>query len=205
VSSRLFLILSSRQNLVGTILALIGLALFFAGLIRHYWAFIVFGLYALGFLLTPRKQVALAVHERFDADRIEEALDDLTKSIRRKVPPEILEQVASIRASILAILPEFQKTEAIEHTYNLHVIQQTALEYLPDMLESYLNLPAAFARMYPVKDGKTARQILLEQLELLDGEMKKIIVDLHRKDMNALVAHGNFLKEKFGHGEWKLG
>jgi Ca-activated chloride channel family protein len=72
-----------------------------------------------------------------------------------------------------------------------------ALEYLPDMLETYLALPPAFARLHPMKDGKTATQIFIEQLQLLDGEMKKLAVDILKDDTEALIIHGNFLRDKF--------
>ena len=48
-----------------------------------------------------------------------------------------------------------------------------------------------------MRDGKTAKEILIEQLDLLDEEMKKILVDLHERDTQALVTHGRFLRKKF--------
>jgi hypothetical protein len=203
--SRLLLFLYGRKNLAGSVLALLGLALLFAGLIKKFWLFIVVGLYTLGYLLTPAERGEQTTAARLDADRIEDALDDLIRAIRRKVPAEILSKVTGIRDSILAMLPDFQQLQGVENGYQIHVIKETALVYLPDMLGSYLKLPAAFARLHPVKGGKTANQVLLEQLDLLDAEMKKIVVDLHRRDMDALVAHGRFLKEKFSKGEWDLG
>lgn len=202
---RFFLFLYGRRNLVASGLALAGLGLLFAGVIKHYWAFIVAGLYALGYLLTPPERQTLFSANGFDPERIEDALDQLLRTIHKRVPGEVLGKVVNLRAAILALLPGLAELQDLTHSHNLHVVRETALVYLPEMLGSYLRLPAAFANLHPVKEGKTARQVLIEQLDLLDTELQKIAIDLHRQDANALLAHGRFLKEKFGHGEWDLG
>ena len=66
-------------------------------------------------------------------------------------------------------------------------------EYLPTALQNYLSLPPAFANLHPVRDGKTARQLLNEQLDILDPEMKEIVVDISANDTQKLLAHGRFL------------
>lgn len=60
-----------------------------------------------------------------------------------------------------------------------------------------MNLPSAYANLHPVKNGKTARQLLSEQLDLLDHSMQQIVEDIHRNDTQKLVVHGRFLEEKF--------
>ena len=202
---RIVLFLSSRRNLAGSALALVGLGLFFAGLIKSFWPFIVLGLYALGYLLTPLERSDIAPAAVLDEDRIEEALERLARHLRGKLPPDILARVEGIRDSILAVLPELRTLQGIEHSYDEHVIRETALVYLPEMLGSYVRLPGDVARRHKLRDGKTAHQIVLEQLDLLDGEMKKITLALHRRDLDALQSHGQFLKEKFAENDWKLG
>ena len=201
---RVLLFLYGRRNLVGSVLALLGLALFFAGLVKKFWLFIVLGLYALGYLLTPPKRSGFASAAGLNTDSIEDALERLSRSMRRKVPADVRDRVEAIRTSILAILPDLRELQGIEHRYNVHVVRETALVYLPDLLGRYIKLPAAFARLHKLRDGRTAHQLVLEQLDLLDGEMKQIAVDLHRGDLEALAAHGRFLQEKFGAGDWDL-
>ena len=46
---------------------------------------------------------------------------------------------------------------------------------------------------------------MLEQLGLLDTELKSVIEDLHRNDTQRLLAHGRFLNEKFGKSDLMLG
>jgi hypothetical protein len=122
-------------------------------------------------------------------------LEALVRSIRKQVPQEILVKVESIKDSILEILPNIVDVTSADH--DIYTIRQTALDYLPETLENYLKLPPAFRNLHPIKDGKTAKQLLLEQLEILDREMKQIVVDFYRNDSQKLMAHGRFLESKF--------
>jgi hypothetical protein len=194
---RFYLFLYSPANIFGCFLGLIGLLLFFAGLIKIYWFAIVSGLYALGYLLAPsNRRLDLKIDAQLEMADILEALESLAKTVRKKkAANEVVLLVDSIKESIVEILPSLTKQQGA--LYDTHVIRQTALEYLPDMLENYLALPPAFARLHPVKDGKTATQIFIGQLELLDKEMKKLAVDILKNDTEALIVHGNFLREKF--------
>ena len=83
----------------------------------------------------------------------------------------------------------------------LYLVRQTATDYLPEMLETYLRLPPMYARFHEVTPGKTSRDLLVEQLTVLQGEMENILDDLHRDDAEALRAHGDFLKRKFDNGQ----
>jgi hypothetical protein len=49
----------------------------------------------------------------------------------------------------------------------------TALDYLLATLQNHLDLPRAYATLHPVKDGKTAHRLLLDQLELLDSKCRR--------------------------------
>jgi len=196
VPRKLLLFLYSRANIVGSGLGLLGLALFFTGIIQNYWFFIVAGLYAIGVLLTPASpSYDLRLNQQLNAEELRRALEKLVQSIRGKVPPAILAKVESITASISDILPRLADLDGGD--YNLYTIRQTVLDYLPEALEHYLNLPRAFAKLHPVKDGKTATQLLLEQLDLLDRTMQDIAADIHRNDTQQLLAHGRFLQDKF--------
>ncbi|VGO07663.1 hypothetical protein AMB3_3526 [plant metagenome] len=46
-------------------------------------------------------------------------------------------------------------------------------------------------------DGKTSRQLFIEQLDLLDGQLVKIAESIYRHDAEAVVANGKFLQDKF--------
>jgi hypothetical protein len=193
---RALLFLYSTPNIVGSLLGILGLLLFFTGLIGQFWFFIVVGLYAIGVLATPQNPThELRLQSQLTAEEIREELENLVKSIRKKVSADVLEKVESIKDSILEILPSIVDLSSSD--YDIYTIRQTALDYLPETLENYLNLPPAFRRLHPVKAGKTPKQLLLEQLDLLDQEMEEIVQDFYRNDTQRLMAHGRFLEQKF--------
>jgi hypothetical protein len=55
-----------------------------------------------------------------------------------------------------------------------------------------------YRRLHVVRNGKTAHDLLLDQLHLLDAKMKEIAGNMHASDAQALLANGRFLEEKFG-------
>src|SRR5215510_4127127 len=183
-------------NIVGALLGLMGLGLFFGGVIQRYWFFIVVGLYVAGLLLTPRSRaVELTLQSQVSAEHVRDALEDLVNKVRHKVPKEILTKVDRIQAAILTLLPKIGDVNSGDPT--TYTVRQTALAYLPQALQHYLNLPPAFANFHPVKDGKTAKTLLLEQLDLLAKTMDQVVEDFHRQDTEQLLIHGRFLEERF--------
>lgn len=199
-SEKLWLYLYSNRNIAGSLLALGGLSLYFLNVIDSYWYLIVPGLYLAGALAFPQtSKDQLALKNQITADEIRKELNSLTFKIRRRVSKQILQRVKSIKESIFIILPYISDVNSSDP--NVFVIRRTALEYLPRTLENYLKLPPAYAKFHPVRNGKTAEQILEEQLEILDREMKEIVIDHSKNDVQAMLAHGRFLEEKFNESE----
>lgn len=191
-----WLFLYSTPNIVGSALGIVGLLLFFTGLIQDFWFLIVIGLYGVGLFVTPRNpQYELTVRHQLSVDELRQELETVVNTIRKHVPDDIYAKVLSIKESILSILPQIADINSANQ--NMHIIRQTVLDYLPEALQNYLNLPPAFANLHPVKNGKTARQLLGEQLDLLDKQMKEIVEDIHRDDAQKLIVHGRFLEDKF--------
>lgn len=194
---RFLMFLYSTPNLVGATLGLVGLGLYFLGVINAYWFPIVVGLYVIGVLATPRSRTyELRWRNTFQQVDIRNELENMVRLVKRRLPKESYEKVISIRDTILNILPQVNDLSSSD--YNVYLIQQTALDYLPSALDNYLKLPKPYANFQPVKDGKTARVLLFEQLDLLDREMKEIVQDMYANDTQKLLVHGQFLKDKFG-------
>jgi hypothetical protein len=191
--------LYSRRNIVGSLLALGGLALHFVGLIGGIaWIPIVAGLYAIGVLLVPgEKGLELRLGAAQDAAEIREGLERLLRSLRGRVADDLYEKVVSIQGSILATL-EVEGTAGDDVDPNVYLIRQTALSYLPDAFSTYLRLPRVMAERRRVADGRTPHDVLLDQLDLMDRRLADVADDMARHDSDRLLANGRFLAEKFG-------
>jgi hypothetical protein len=80
-----------------------------------------------------------------------------------------------------------------------HSVMSTVTSYLPEALGTYLRLPREFADRRPISGNKTSLMVLVDQLDLLDRTMHDFLDAAVRQDAAALVAHGAFLADKFGH------
>src|SRR2546429_65939 len=134
----------------------------------------------------------------FDPNDVKEALDIQVRTITGKVPPQVMAKVLKIRQLILGILP--RSGSLPPGSAELFVIERTATDYLPTSLQAYLNLPRAYATRHPVQDGKTPKEVLLDQLTLLEIKMNEVADDIAHNDWDRLLAHGRFLEERFGRG-----
>ncbi len=196
--------LYSRGSIVGSALAIGGLALHFVGLLAGpLWLPIVIGLYAIPVLLIPpERDLDLTLDAAADADEIRRGLDRLVKQIRGRVAEDILERVQRIRDSILVTLEAEPDRTAGDPT--VHLIRQTALDYLPSALNAYLALPRAYAEGRGVAGGKTPHHVLLEQLDLLDTKMREAADAILAHDSERLLANGRFLADRFATSSLQL-
>lgn len=198
---RLVKYLYSNKNIVGSLLALIGLVLFFTGIIGSLWPVIVVGLYLIGALVAPGTP-SIDLRSGFDPNDVRHALDHELQIVSGRAPAEVLAKVQSIQQIILGILP--RSGVLPPGSPELYVVERTATHYLPTALESYLNLPRAYATLHPVQDGKTPKQLLMDQLTLLETKMSEVADDVHRNDTDRLLANGRFLEDRFGRSALSL-
>ena len=101
-----------------------------------------------------------------------------------------------IADTIMGILPHY--ADFPPGSPDLFVVGRTATDYLPSALQAYVSLPRAYATLHKMQNGKTADQILGEQLTLLAAKMNEVADAVQKKDSNALLANGRFLEERFG-------
>ena len=189
--------LYSSKNIIGSTLAIFGLLLFFTGVITSFfWPFVVLAMYGVGALLAPGPpKVALAATS-FDPDGIRRSLQHTMSTANGKLPPDLQAKLQEIADTITGILPHYAEFPA--GSPDLYVVGRTATDYLPSALQAYLNLPRAYATLHKMPNGKTADQVLSDQLTLLDTKMDEVADAVHKKDSDALLANGRFLEEKFG-------
>ena len=201
MQQRILKYLYSTKNIVGSLLAVGGLVLFFTGVVGALWPVIVIGLYLIGALVTPGT-ATVDLRSGFDPDDVRHALDHEVHAVSGRVPADVLAKVQNIQQIILGILP---RSGALPPgSPELFVVERTATDYLPTSLESYLNLPRAYATLHPLQDGKTAKQVLMDQLSLLESKMTEVADDVHRNDTDRLLANGRFLEERFGRSALSL-
>ena len=194
---------TSTKNIAGCTLAIGGPALALAGVLAAPVGLaLVPVLYAIGALVAPERR-RVNVIAGLDPNDVQRSLDQIRSRTQGRVPPEIAAKVAAIATTITEILPRADALGA--GSPGQYVLVQCATDYLPTALQSYLDLPRHYADEHVVADGKTAHDLLSDQLDVLANQINEIANNVNRADTDKLVANGRFLAEKFGKGPLDIG
>ncbi len=130
--------------------------------------------------------------------RIDGIEADVTQKVAQgRVPELVASRVRRVCATARDVVPALDRLGA--GSRDAHSVMATVTSYLPEALGGYLRLPRTYADRRPVDGAKTSLMVLVDQLDLLGVTMDKILDAVYRADAEALVAHGRFLAEKFGH------
>lgn len=132
------------------------------------------------------------------ADDINASLDGVERLVADPAVPGV------VRARALAVTRTVRKTLPRLDllglgSYDSYSVVATATDYLPEAIGAYLRLPRDWADSRPVDGGKTSLLILIDQLDLLSTTIDAIYDAANTTDAAALISHGRFLKERFGH------
>jgi hypothetical protein len=196
---RLLLFLYSNANIAGCLLGMIGPLLLFLKLIGPGWQWITAGFYGIGWLVGwmvfPTPHITRGIEDSLTLEETLHRLDDLVKQAQPQLTAEMNQHLASVRTSVSEVLPRL--VEAGRATGDLFTVRETVLRYLPETLANFIALPTVFRNTHPLKDGKTARQLLSDQLSLLDSKMREVVTNVASADAQALLANGQFLEMKF--------
>lgn len=186
--------LTSRRNLTGSALALLGAGLVLADPVGVQGLLLVAGLYLAGALAV--RSSARISRFGFDPKRVQKALAEQIGAAAGRVPPEILSRMQRIERTI--------RTEILPHldclplgAPELYLIERTVSDYLPTAVDAYLRLPSGYVSSQPGSQGRTAVDVLVEELDFLDAEMRQVAEVVHRIDMDRLLAHRRFLIDRF--------
>ena len=198
---RVLLYLYSRKNVVACLLALLGLALFFLGLLGPVWPAVVIGMYLIGALVTPNGQRWNLIGGE-DVSDLSGTLTSQVSAVKGKLPDDIYQKVLSIQQTLMSILPKINRLGP--GSQDSFIVQKTITDYLPSTLQAYLNLPRAYATVHRMADGRTAAQVVLDQLTLLNGKLDEVADAVNKNDTDALLANGRFLEDRFGTSALKL-
>ena len=197
---RLRLYLYSGNNIAGSLFAIGALGCYFAGLFHAYWWIIVPGLYGVGALGWPRSDLAgTAQRTELSMELMAEQVRHLVDSVAKGLPAEAVSVLRSVQSTLGELLPRMkalQERGVISQKDSFTVVE-TVRRYLPDTLAAYLRLPKFYAQTQPLSDGRTAANVLIDQLRVLDKSLKDVATSVFAGDAEALVSNGRFLQARF--------
>lgn len=116
-----------------------------------------------------------------------------------RVPADVIGTVERICARLLETLPRISGVSE-----QSHLVTATATDYLPRTLRSYVSLPSEWAQTHRLSDGRTALDVLREQLSVLELSVDRMFEAVAAADADALLANGYFLRDRFAGSDSQL-
>ncbi|MBL8511663.1 MAG: hypothetical protein JNM52_08450 [Betaproteobacteria bacterium] len=191
--------LFSTPNIAGSLVALLVIGAYFIGWVDRFWWLLAIGGYLAGALFFALRMPPPLLHLP-DGQNTQQALDWLKRSVLPKMPVKARQVLADIIERVEALMPRLKEMESqgLVDANNRNLLKQTVTRYLPDAVEGYLRLPQALTKKATVATmGKSPEDLLTEQLILLRDHVKTLEENIFSNDVNALLANGRFLQEKF--------
>ena len=123
-------------------------------------------------------------------------LDRLIANVRARMSDSDVATLERIRDSAARALPVSDAPlDLADH--ELWLLRQICIDYLPGALEHYLSLPPDRASE-PVLDGRSARQVLDEQLALIESRLDQMATRTYQRQAGGLLTHARFVAEVLG-------
>ena len=186
--------LTSRQHLAGTGLALVGAGMALADPVGPAGAVLVIGFYLLGAAAVPSNPAIRRYG--YDPSDVLKAMQREISAVSGRVPPDVILRMQRIELTIRSeIVPRLDCLPP--GSLELYLVERTARDYLPTALATYLRLPSDYVSPRPASQGWTPLQVLLDELDLLETQMRRVAEIVHHVDMDRLLAHRRFLNERF--------
>ncbi|MDG4597243.1 MAG: hypothetical protein P9F75_16395 [Candidatus Contendobacter sp.] len=207
--------LSSPANLMGLGLASLALLARLSGIIDAFWLLIVAGSYGLGWqigrLAFPHDWNGLGAGEpwvspvaRTTAERedIEESLNQIMRTVTEnrggRFDSALQRSVTELCARIRNLIEQMEASAGFISARDAHSVKRIALDYLPGLIEGFMAIPRDFAAKKTLADGKTACELLHENLAVLQRKATEMSDDLAAQDARSFLNHAAFLRNKFG-------
>ena len=118
-------------------------------------------------------------------------LDRLIANVRGLMTESDVATLERIRGSAARALPPTDAPlDLADH--EMWLLRQTCIDYLPGALEHYVSLPSDRASE-PVLDGRSAREVLDEQLALIERRLDQMATRAYQRQAGGLLTHARFV------------
>jgi hypothetical protein len=182
--------LTGRRNLAGSGLALLAAGLVLLDPVGPQGILLVISFYLAGVVAVRGNPKVPRFG--FDPMQVQRSLSEEIAAVAGRVPPPIWIRIQRIELTIRTeILPRLECLPL--GAPELYLVERTARDFLPRAVETYLQLPGGYAS----SRGATAYQVLVDELDLLEAQMRRVAEIVHRTDMDRLLAHRRFLEDRF--------
>jgi len=136
-------------------------------------------------------------HDKRGGTTVEKPKPESVPTPKSELPIDVQVKVEQIRRKVDVLLGYADRFPPFSQ--DLYLVRQTATDYLPRTIDTYLAMVDKQAAEKPMTpEGKTPHQELKAQLDLLDSKLDHIAQALERQDTDRLLANRRFLEQRFG-------
>lgn len=193
--------LFSNKNMVGMGLAIITIILALFGVLKSYWMVVMLLSYILGYIATPKEKEIKFYHVK--GENTDDYMGFVSKlqnrmQVSNKMPQEAKALMSTLAGNATELLQFIKDNDTVdEYSEDINSFKNIFDTYLPKLVNQYEKLPSSYANSVKTSQGKTAKDMLLEQLTLVNQKIIEIAHGMYENDLTALKVNGRFLKEKF--------
>jgi len=146
---------------------------------------------------------ALQFSDEGDArEAMERALDGVRRlteyNPENRIPASLQARVLELCKALDGLLQQWERSKGNLSLQDSFHARHIAIRYLPDALNSYLSIPAAYATSKVLDNGKTAVDTFKDTVLELENKVRQLGDDLASQDAQAFLTHSKFLNQKFG-------
>ncbi len=219
LGTRLGRLIASPANWCGLGAAIVVLGLKAAGLLGTLGLGLAVLGYAAGFVIgglwfgfPSSKEPEWEALQFDDEGDAQQAMERALNGVRRltehnpgnRIPASLQARVLELCTALEQLLDQWERSRGTLSLQDSFHARHIAIRYLPEALNTYLSIPAAYASGKLLENGKTAQDTFKDTLVELEAKVRQLGDDLASQDAHAFLVHSRFLKEKFGAGSGLL-
>jgi phage shock protein PspC (stress-responsive transcriptional regulator) len=125
--------------------------------------------------------------------------NDIIERTEGNVSERVFQKVKSIDATVRSLMPQLSWWRTIRQP-ELATVKRSALEYFPQAVQAYLNLPRDYAENHRLKSGQTPEEKLLNDLDILANTLHKVMESMYHNDKVQVPEDLRRLSERFQEG-----
>lgn len=115
----------------------------------------------------------------------------------RRIPAPLQQRVRELCDALDGLLRQWEHSRGTLSLQDSFDARHIAIKHLPEMLNTYLSIPAGFAANRTLDNGRTAVEIFGTTLTELEKKVRQLGDDLAAQDAQAFLIHSQFLNQKF--------
>ena len=196
--------LYSKKNIYALIATSMGLVLYLTGILGSLWWLVCIAIYGLVYNLVQDDDINLSQIQN-QSNKLKEVQEQFLYFISEnqdEIPNNIKNTINNMIETFSDLIVYLNKKNNFVNSEYLFSIEKIFNKYLPNIIEKYTMFPQKYVETFKIKNNKTTKDLLTEQINFLDQQLTKITNSIYSQDSKQIISNQKFLEERFSNDEW---